>query len=226
MNLSKITAMASLLALTSMASCEKAAEEVIIEQPEVKIENGQFTPEALMSMGAVTDPQVSPDGTKVLYGVKFESIEQNKSNRELWVVGVDGSNPSRITKTAKGEQNAIWINGGNKIAFLYPQDGKMQMWTMNPDGSNRKVVSNVENGIDGFILSPDETKIAFISQVKWGTDTKDLYPEHDKANVRIITDMMYKHWDEWVKTIPHSFVADFDGSQVTNIVDMLKDEHF
>ena len=63
MNLSKITAMASLLALTSMASCEKAAEEVIIEQPEVKIENGQFTPEALMSMGAVTDPQVSPDGT-------------------------------------------------------------------------------------------------------------------------------------------------------------------
>ena len=48
MNLSKITAMASLLALTSMASCEKAAEEVIIEQPEVKIENGQFTPEALI----------------------------------------------------------------------------------------------------------------------------------------------------------------------------------
>ena len=226
MNLSKFTVMASLFALTGLASCEKEAEEVIIEQPQVKIENGHFTPEALMSMGAVTDPQVSPDGTKVLYGVKFESIEQNKSNRELWVVGVDGSNPTRITTTAKGEQNAVWINGGNKIAFLYPQDGKMQIWTMNPDGTDRKVVSNVENGVDGFVLSPDETKVAFISQVKWGTDAKDLYPEHDKANVRIITDMMYKHWDEWVKTIPHSFVADFDGAQVTNIVDMLQDEPY
>ena len=137
MNLSKFTVMASLFALTGLASCEKEAEEVIIEQPQVKIENGHFTPEALMSMGAVTDPQVSPDGTKVLYGVKFESIEQNKSNRELWVVGVDGSNPTRITTTAKGEQNAVWINGGNKIAFLYPQDGKMQIWTMNPDGTDR-----------------------------------------------------------------------------------------
>ena len=56
MNLTKSSIMASLLALTSMASCEKAAEETIIEQPQVKIENGQFTPEALMSMGAVTDP--------------------------------------------------------------------------------------------------------------------------------------------------------------------------
>ena len=226
MNLTKSSIMASLLALTSMASCEKAAEETIIEQPQVKIENGQFTPEALMSMGAVTDPQVSPDGTKVLYGVKFESIEQNKSNRELWVVNTDGTNPVRITKTPKSEQNAVWINGGNKIAFLYPNGDKMKIWTRNSDGSDRKAVSNIKEGVDGFIFSPDEKKVAFISQVKWGTDAKDLYPEHKKANVRIITDMMYKHWDEWVKTIPHSFVADYDGNNVSNAIDMLKDEPF
>lgn len=226
MNLSKFKIMASLLALTSMASCEKAADEVIIEQPQVKIENGQFTPEALMAMGAVTDPQVSPDGNKVLYGIKFESIEQNKSNRELWVMDIDGSNATRITKTAKSEQNAVWIEGGKKIAFLYPDGDKMQIWTMNPDGTNRKVVSKIEAGVDGFVLSPDETKIAIISQVKWREDSKDIYPEYDKADVRIINDMMYKHWDEWVKTIPHSFVADFDGNSVTNVVDMLKDEPF
>ena len=226
MNLSKFKIMASLLALTSMASCEKAADEIIIEQPQVKIENGQFTPEALMAMGAVTDPQVSPDGNKVLYGVKFESIEQNKSNRELWVMDIDGSNATRITKTAKSEQNAVWIEGGKKIAFLYPDGDKMQIWTMNADGTNRKVVSKIEAGVNGFVLSPDETKIAIISQVKWREDSKDIYPEYDKADVRIINDMMYKHWDEWVKTIPHSFVADFDGNSVTNVVDMLKDEPF
>ena len=226
MNLTKVSIMASLFALAGMTSCEQAAEEVIIEQSQVKIENGQFTPEALMAMGAVTDPQVSPDGTKVLYGVKFESVEENKSNRELWVVGVDGSNPTRLTKTAKSEQNAVWMDGGNKIAFLYPDGDKMQIWTMNADGADRKVVSSVENGVDGFVLSPDEKKIALISQVKYGTYTEDLYPEHKKANVRIITDMMYKHWDEWVKTIPHSFVADFEGNTVTNVVDMLKDEPF
>ena len=39
----------------------------------------------------------------------------------------------------------------------------------------------------------------------------DKYPDLDKATGVIITDLMYKHWDEWVTTAPHPFVADFDG---------------
>lgn len=37
---------------------------------------------------------------------------------------------------------------------------------------------------------------------------------------------MYKHWDEWVTTAPHPFVADFDGNGISNIVDILNDEPY
>lgn len=37
---------------------------------------------------------------------------------------------------------------------------------------------------------------------------------------------MYKHWDEWVTTAPHPFVADFDGNNISNIQDILDGEPY
>ncbi|MGN1238396.1 MAG: TolB family protein, partial [Muribaculaceae bacterium] len=165
MNFGKI--MASLVVLSATAACNSTTEEApIIERPEVKVEDGKLTPELLFALGRVTDPQVSPDGSRILYGIGYESVEQNKSNRELWVINADGSNATRLTHTAASEQNAVWIDGGKKIAFLYREGDAMQIFTMNADGTDRRCVSKVEKGVDGFVLSPDETKVLFISQVK------------------------------------------------------------
>ena len=95
---------------------------------------------------------------------------------------------------------------------------------MNPDGSERKQLSSYEGGIEGFKFSPDESKVLFISQVKYGQRTSDIYPDLDKASGKVINDLMYKHWDEWVENIPHPFVASFDGNQVGTATDILKGE--
>lgn len=79
---------------------------------------------------------------------------------------------------------------------------------MNPDGSGRRQLSEYEGDIEGFAFSPDEKKVLFISQVKTVKSTADKYPDLDKATGIIVTDLMYKHWDEWVTTAPHPFVAD------------------
>ena len=110
----------------------------LIKRTEVKSENGVLTPEVLYSMARVSDAQVSPDGSKVLYGVTFISVEQNKGNRELFVVNADGSDKKQITETPQSEQNAVWIKGGKEIAFLSSESGSSQMWVMKADGSNRR----------------------------------------------------------------------------------------
>ena len=227
MNISKI--MASMLLLPAVVACttgEKAADEVIVERPDVTVQDGKFTPEVLMALGGVSSPVVSPDGKKVLYSVSFTSLEHDKSNAELWVMGIDGSNPVRLTQSPKSEYNAAWIDGGNKIAFLYPQDGKMQIFVMNADGSDRQCVSSVEGGVDGFVFSPDGSKVLYISQVKWAQKVTDLYPDLDKANCHIVDDLMYKHWDEWVSTIPHPFIADYAEGKVGTGVDIMDGEPY
>lgn len=225
MNFFKPIIMSSALLLAA-TSCTTEAEEAVIDKPDFKSENGIFNIDALQALGRVSDPQLSPDKTKILYGISYESVKENASNRDLYVMNVDGSNNHRITKTPKSENNAVWFNGGKQIAFIYANDGKPQVWVMNADGSDRKVITAMEKGVSGFVLSPDEKHILLISNVKYGNTPEDLYPDLPKATGRVITDLMYKHWDEWVTEIPHPFIADFDGTQVSNIVDIMEGEPY
>ena len=220
--------MASLTAIASLASCSQQEEnETIIGKPEVTVTDGKFTPEVLKAMAKVGGAQVAPDESKILLSVKYESVELNKGNAELWTMDLNGENQTKITNTASSEGNAVWLANSKQIAFTYAVDGKPQIFVMNADGSGRKQLSNVPNGVEGFLLSPDEKKIAVISTVKAGQTTADLYPELSKASGRIVDDLMYKHWDEWVTEIPHTFVADFDTDKgVGELKDVLEGEPF
>ncbi|MCM1448833.1 MAG: S9 family peptidase [Clostridiales bacterium] len=218
-------------ALLTLSSCGGSAAggndgAEIIDRPEVNIENGLFTIEALEALGRVSSPVVSPDGSKVLYSVSYESIEQNKSNADLYVMNIDGSDMHRLTRTAKSENSATWIDGGERIAFIATDGDKPQLWVMKADGTDAHVVSAMDNGVAGFLFSPDASHVLLISSVKYGRTAQDVYPDLPKADARIIDDLMYKHWDEWVVEIPHPFLAKWDGKQVSDVKDIMADEPY
>lgn len=218
---------ASLLSCNSVdKKAETEKEAPIIGKVAIKAENGIMTPEILYSFGRVSDIQVSPDKSKILYGVTYVSVEQNKTNRELFTMNVDGSDKKQITQTPKSENNAVWIKGGAKIAFLSSESGSSQIWEMNADGTGRMQISDIEGGVNGFAFSPDEKKILYYKNIKFGERTSDKYPDLPNASGRIIEDLMYKHWSEWVEEIPHSFVADYDGSKMAEGIDILGDEPY
>ena len=201
-------------------------DKPVIGKQEIRIKNKKLTPEALWAMGRIGSSSVSPDGKQIAYTVSYYSVKENKSHTVIYVMNADGTNNLLLTHTADSEVEPTWIKGGSKIAFLTATSGSMQIWEMNPDGSERKQLSSYEGGIEGFKFSPDESKVLFISQVKYGQRTSDIYPDLDKASGKVINDLMYKHWDEWVENIPHPFVASFDGNQVGAATDILKDEPY
>lgn len=205
---------------------KETGDKNLIGKSDIRIKDGRMTPEALWAMGRIGGMNVSPDGKKVVYTVAYYSVPENKSNREVFVMNADGSDNKQITKTGFAENEAVWIKGGSKIAFLCNESGSSQLWEMNPDGTDRKRLSDYDKDIEGFAFSPDEKKVLFISQVKTVNSTADKYPDLDKATGVIITDLMYKHWDEWVTTVPHPFVADFDGESISNPVDVMEGELF
>ena len=216
---------------TAMAACngtDGTSNENTIEKPDFKSDNGLFDITALEALGRVSDPVVSPDQTTILFSISYESVEENKSNAELYVMPVEGGEPTRITRTPKSESGAQWIEDGKRIAFLSSQSGAPQVWLMDSDGENRVQLSNVENGVEGFRISPDGKKIVVIADVKYNRTAQDVYPDLPKANARIIDDLMYKHWDQWVTEIPHPFIADIDlaKNSMGNITDIMQDEPY
>ena len=201
-------------------------DQVLIEKSDIKIEGKRMTPEALWAMGRIGGFAVSPDGKKIAYTVAYYSVPENKSNREVFVMNADGSENQQITHTPYQENEVTWIKGGTKLAFLSNDNGSSQLYEMNPDGSGRKQLTKYAGDIEGYSISPDGKKLLFISQVKTKESTADKYPDLPKATVIIVTDLMYKHWDEWVTTAPHPFIADFDGNGISNIVDILNGEPY
>lgn len=207
---------------TSCGGGGKETNEELITRSSINVENGRLTPEIMHSMGKVSEPQISPDGSKILYGVTYTSISQNKNNRELFVMNVDGSDQKQLTSTPNSENNARWINNGSEIAYLMGG----QLWIMKADGSGAKKISDYEAGINEFAFSPNGSKILFISEVKVTKKAVDLWPDLDKANGRMYSELMYRHWDHFVETIPHPFIADFNGADLSNIKDVLEGEPY
>ena len=217
-----ISATALLGACCNQGSAPHTEQEPLITKVSIDVPDGKLTPEIMHMMGKVSDPRLSPDGARILYGVSYTSIEQNKSNRELFVMNRDGSGNTQLTRTPQSESNARWINNGQQIAFL--RSG--QLWVMNADGSQEKQISRIEKGMDGFEISPVGKHIMYISNIKTAAKPADIYPDLKKSDVRIIKDLMYRHWDQYVEEIPHTYIASFDGKSIGEGTDILKGEPY
>ncbi len=214
-------------ALASCGDGSKAPREKVIEKQAVTSEDGRMTPEILWKLGRLGGLNVSPDGSKLLYGVTYYDMELNKGNRELYVVPVTGGEPERLTHTAFNESEESWSNDGKYIYFLSSESGSSQLWRMNKNGRFRRQLTDYEGGIDTYSLSPDGNQLLFISQVQYGKRVKDIYPDLPLSSGRVIDDLMYKHWDEWVETVPHPFVADISRSgKLSNIKDLLEGQPY
>lgn len=218
-----VTTMAlSLLA----AGCSDSGDKSLIGKQHPDTSGGRMTPEILWAFGRIGKVEVSPDGNQLLYPVTYYSVKQNKSNTELFVMNTDGTEKRQITETEISEGAAKWMKDGKKIAFLSSESGSRQLWIMDSDGSHRRQITDREGGISDFMFSPDETKVVFIADVKARKSVADLHPDLPLAEAYIAEDLMYKHWDEWVTSAPHPFVADFNGKKLSNEKDVMEGEFY
>ena len=205
---------AVIIGIFSFMEKETLNSDGFIAKSEIKIENGVMTPEALLAFGRLTDPQVSPDGEYILYGVSYTSVEDNRSCRNLYICKLDGSDNQLISKSGKSLNNARWSADGKRVIFLMGG----QIWSAGLSrktgewkiGSLRKH-TDVPAGIGEFKLSPDQQKVMYISTVKSAVKSpSDCYEDLDKATAYTTDDLMYRHWDHTVMEVPHTFVADFN----------------
>lgn len=209
-----------LAAMVSCTSKPQEAEAPVIEKSTVKVSDGIFTPEIMHLLGKVSDPQVSPDGTRILYGVTYTDIEQNKGVRQLFIINVDGTENKQITHFPQSSSNARWVDEDH-IAYL--KGGQVYVKEVVTNLPSY-VVSDVEGGISAFELSPDSEQIMYIAEVQSAIKPTDKYPDLPKSTGRTIEGLMYRHWDCFVETIPHTYFAPFDAGKLISSSDIvLKD---
>ena len=197
------------------------AQNVNIGKNNITLSSDLMTPEALWAMGRIGNAQASPNGKKIVYQVGYYSVAENKGHQVICTMDADGKNVRQLTTSAKSETDAAWFDD-NTIAYL----SEGQLWTMNADGTNRKKLTNSKIDIEGFLFSPDKARVILIKSLPYHGTIKKNPDDLPKTTGMVITDMNYRHWDHYVQSIAHPFVADVTASGVNDGKDILEGEPF
>ena len=197
------------LAVSIMASCTKQDENLILRS-NIKLESDVMTPEALWAMGRIGTYNVSPDGKQVAYQVSYYSVEENRSNTVIYRQMLSDS----IAENIGLGSDPVWLSD-NKIAFA----SKGEVWTMKPNGKARKQLTKTDGNVEGFLFSPDQKKVILIKQVPFHEIIKENPSDLPKATGRLVTDLMYRHWDHYVESIPHPFLLDLETGEEKDILE-------
>ncbi len=212
--------LAILVGLLLLGTPSKAQDDMKIGKQNIKLTSNLMTPEALWAMGRIGGCEASADGKQIVYQVGYYSVKANKSQQKIAIINADGTGNTTLTTGSKSETDPTWYQG--KIAFL----SGGQIWTMNPDGSDRKQLSKTTKDIEGFKFSPDGKKAILLHSIDYYEIIKKNPDDLPKATGRLVTDLMYRHWDHYVESIQHPFVADVTAEGIKDGIDILEGEPY
>ena len=213
-----LTLVAAVLLMVPGSINAQQNEEVKIGKQNIKLQSKLMTPEALWAMGRIGSCSASPDGKRIVYQVGYYSVKANKSQQKIAVMNADGTANITLTTGSKSETDATWLDN-ETIAFITGGE----VWAMKADGSDRKQLSKTDGKVEGFLFSPDRLKVIILKSIPFHEIIKQNPSDLPKATGRLVTDLMYRHWDHYVETIQHPFLCSVSGYTIaadeTDILD-------
>jgi len=185
-----------------------------------------FHVEDMQRLSRVSGLKLSPDAKWVAFTVARPDVTKNRSVKNIWLVSANGGEPQQLTFAEQGSNDSVhWSPDGRYLYFLSSRVGnKAQIFRLAITGGEAKQITNVPAGIAGYILSPDGKMIALTASVFPScTDMAcDEKAEKERADnpvkARIITEMPFRRWDEWVDgKRNHIFTMPAEGGATTDI---------
>lgn len=162
-----------------------------------------FTAKDLHALKRLADPQISPDGSWILY--QQTTIELGKSrNTDLFLSPATGGAARQLTSHARSDSRGRFSPDGKQIAFLSSRDGAPQVYVISLAGGEPRKVSNLSQGVqnyfwagnDRFVVVADAHPDCRAADGDVDACTKDKVAKAD-SSVRVYDTLLYRHWDTW-----------------------------
>lgn len=116
----------------------------------------------IFNMEYVSDPQISPDGSKIIYVRNFKDVMTDRNLSNLWIINFDGSNNRPLTTGNQNDYAPKWSHDGTKIVFKSNMaDDKMKLYLMWLDTKETMALTNTPQSPGSVSWSYDDKHLAF-----------------------------------------------------------------
>jgi len=147
-----------LLGLLLHSPAWSAGTKVAAEVPDPE---KHLTASDLFDMEFAVNPQVSPDGERVVYVRQFADVMTDRRYSNLWIVNIDGSDHRPLTTGHHGDFSQSWSPDGTRIAFVSDRAGSAQIHMLWMDNGRVAKLTNMRRPPSNLSWSPDGKMLAF-----------------------------------------------------------------
>lgn len=187
----------------------------------------QFTPESLWELNQIGGATVSEGQDKVLYTSSVYDMEEIKKQSNTFLLDLKSGESKKLTGDEDEIKGLRWFN--NNVSGFIVKDENKQIITSTLLNPLPTIVLEIpKDQLVDFKFSPKGGFLITLERIKTRKTTADLYPKYDKANVKIIDDLMYRHWDTWQDEFSNQLILYKieDGKAKTEGVNLLEGTEF
>ncbi len=153
--------------------------------------------EDIFNLELATDPQISPDGTRVVYVRQFADIMKDQRRSNLWIVSFDGKDHRPLTTGNFSDTSPRWSPDGSQIAYISDRDGSPQIYRRWMDSGQTAKLSSLTSEPAGIAWSPDGKWISFTALVPQEAPTVKGMPSRPEGATwaepaRVIDQLVYR----------------------------------
>ena len=149
----------------------------------------------LFNLQLVGEPQVSPDGTRLVAEVLTVDKESDEYRSTIWDIPLEGGEPRKLTSGQWSDTSPAWSPDGKQIAFTSNRiDKKPQVFVLPIDGGEAQQVTKGDAGVTDFDWAPDSDRLVFVREIgpDFGKKDEDGKDDKKKSDVKVITSARYK----------------------------------
>lgn len=181
----------------------------------------------LLDMKWVSDPQISPNGDKLLFCQKSIVVRQGKETYRTNIYLAQEGIVSQFTYGLSKDITPRWSPCGEKIAFVSNRDKGDQIYVISLSGGEARQATFKTRNVSDLTWSPCGNKIAFtaLDTTEEETSGKKNCNEEAKSDVRVIDRIPYKM--DGIGFLPKEkkqiFVLDVESGKITQITSGIYD---
>ncbi len=174
-------------------------------------------PSDLYDIVTVSDPQLSPDGTRAVFVATRMDRVQNAYRSAIWSTDLPGGPLRRLTGGLARDRSPRWSPDGRYLAFVSDRSGTDQLWILPMDGGEPWKLTSMRDRVASPSWSPDSTRLAYLAQVVAGTDPlveRDPGAPREPPKVQVVERLKYKFNGEGFRDHPAQlFVVALPGGR-------------